>query len=90
MWPAASVNASVPLQSLVNPNGTPVLNEKGEPKVISAAAWLDQNRSIHQMTWAPGELMIVQGRVTVGWGMDRARQFGGLQPLPATDAKARR
>ena len=40
MWPAASVNARIP--------PIPV----GD-KAISAAAWLDQNKPVEQMTWVP-------------------------------------
>jgi hypothetical protein len=41
LWPASSVNARV-----LSP-------EKG----VKASLWLDQNRPIEQMTWAPGSPM---------------------------------
>ena len=60
MWPSASVNARIP----------PVLiTENGKEKAISAAAWLDKNRSVEQMTWAPGKPMIIADRLVSdgGW-----------------------
>ncbi len=56
MWPAASVNARIP--------PIPV----GE-KQISASKWLDQNRPVEQMTWAPGEPMLIRDRLVSdgGW-----------------------
>src|SRR6516165_7027796 len=52
MWPAASVNARL----------SPP--EKG----ISASAWLDQHRAVEQMTWAPGEPMLIPGRLVSNGG----------------------
>ena len=52
MWPAVSVNARL----------SPP--EKG----ISASAWLDQHRAVEQMTWAPGEPMLIPGRLVSNGG----------------------
>jgi hypothetical protein len=56
-WPAASVNARV----------APVLQADG--KAISASAWLDANAPCEQMTWAPGEPMLIKDRLISegGW-----------------------
>jgi Family of unknown function (DUF5906) len=56
MWPASSVNARIP----------PV--QVGD-KAVSASAWLDQNRPVEQMTWAPGEPMLIRDRLIAdgGW-----------------------
>jgi hypothetical protein len=51
MWPAASVNAAIPLCSL--PDGS-----SQRP-----ADWLDRNRSVEQLTWAPGENALIAGRL---------------------------
>ena len=69
MWPAGSVNARIPPVTIVDPIGNPVLDEKGNPKKISATAWLDQNRPVEQMTWAPGEPLIIDDRLVShgGW-----------------------
>jgi hypothetical protein len=57
MWPARSVNCRVP----------PVDIGKGKP--IPASLWLDINRPVEQMTWAPGEEMEITGRLISdgGW-----------------------
>lgn len=52
-WPAASVNARIP------PTPTGRLDDNGKPIYISASLWLDQNRPVEQMTWAPGEPILV-------------------------------
>ena len=56
LWPAASVNARLP----------PISNGG---KSTSAAAWLDANAAVEQMTWAPGEPMLVKDRLVSdgGW-----------------------
>jgi hypothetical protein len=73
MWPAASVNARVPPVALVGADGNPVLDDKGEQETISATAWLDKNKPVEQMTWAPGEPMLIRDRLISegGWIMRR-------------------
>jgi hypothetical protein len=56
MWPASSVNARIP----------PIpIGEKKMP----ANAWLDRNKPVEQMTWAPGLPMLVRDRLVAegGW-----------------------
>jgi hypothetical protein len=57
LWPASSVNARVP----------PVLNAAGEP--MKASTWLDINAAVEQMTWAPGEPMLIRNKLIAdgGW-----------------------
>jgi Family of unknown function (DUF5906) len=62
MWPAASVNAKVPPIELTDAKGEPVLDPKGNPKTVPAAAWLDAHRSVEQMTWSPGEGELIKDR----------------------------
>src|SRR5262245_34629768 len=62
-WPAASVNATIPPVTLLNADGSPRLDDEGEPKTIKPSTWLDQNRPVHQMTWIPGEPMIVPDKL---------------------------
>jgi hypothetical protein len=52
MWPAASVNARI---------GNPA-------KDVTASAWLDKNSPVEQMTWAPGEPMLIKGKVVANGG----------------------
>lgn len=56
-WPASSVNARI----------APVQQANG--KAISASTWLDANAPVEQMTWAPGEHMLIRGRLISdgGW-----------------------
>ena len=53
MWPARSVNARIP----------PV---RVGAATISASAWLDRNRAVEQMTWAPGEPEIIKDCLVSG------------------------
>jgi Family of unknown function (DUF5906) len=55
-WPASSVNARVPPV----PAG-------GKP--LPASVWLDRNRPVEQMTWCPGESMLIRDRLVAdgGW-----------------------
>jgi hypothetical protein len=70
MWPAASVNARIK-----------PLNVGGEP--MAASKWLDRNRPVEQMTWAPGEPVLITDRLIAhgGW-IDRAgaRTFNLYRP----------
>jgi len=46
MWPASSVNARVaPI---------PYIDATGKAGTLAAAAWLDRNRPVEMVTWAPG------------------------------------
>ncbi len=69
MWPASSVNARLGSVPLLHRDGTPVLDEDGEQKEIPASTWLDQNKPVEQMTWAPGLPMVVPDRLISegGW-----------------------
>ena len=68
-WPASSVNARLGRIPLFDANGIPRIGDKGEQKTIAASAWLDQNRPVEQMTWAPGLPMLIHDRLISegGW-----------------------
>jgi Family of unknown function (DUF5906)/Bifunctional DNA primase/polymerase, N-terminal len=57
MWPATSVNARLPLVPI------------SPTKSVRASRWLDQNKPVEQMTWAPGLPMLVCDRLISegGW-----------------------
>ncbi len=57
LWPAASVNARFP----------PI--KVGADDEIKASTWLDRNRHVEQMTWAPGLPEIIEDRLLYegGW-----------------------
>ncbi len=56
MWPASSVNARLPSVTL---NGKPT----------APSTWLDAHAPVEQMTWAPGEPMLVKDKLIAdgGW-----------------------
>jgi len=68
-WPAASVNARIPPVAIVAADGSPVLDVKGKPKTIKATEWLDREHAVEQMTWVPGQRMLVPDRLVAdgGW-----------------------
>ncbi len=68
MWPAASVNARIPPIPVLESDGKPALDESGNEKKLRASAWLDQNRAVEQMTWAPGLPMLIEDRFVSGGG----------------------
>lgn len=56
---------------------------------LKASTWLDQNRRVNQLTWAPGEAEVIVGRVMVegGWRSDPStRVFNLYMPPPAAFA----
>jgi hypothetical protein len=69
IWAGASVNARLPRIPVLDRHGRQKVDKKGNPVTISATTWLDQNRPVEQMTWAPGYPMLIKDRlvVTGGW-----------------------
>jgi Family of unknown function (DUF5906) len=61
-WPASSVNARVP------PVPTGKINSEGKAITVPANAWLDQNQSVEQMTWYPGESELIEDRLISNGG----------------------
>src|SRR5262249_15922160 len=68
-WPASSVDARVPPIPIVDSHGNPVRDDKDNQKIITASAWLDRNKPVEQMTWAPGAPMVINDRLISegGW-----------------------
>jgi hypothetical protein len=68
-WPGASVNARIPPVTVTLPDGRPRLDAHNKPVKISAAAWLDKNKPVEQMTWAPGQPLVIEDRLISegGW-----------------------
>jgi hypothetical protein len=56
LWPATSVNSRIP-------------NIRADGKPLKASVWLDRHKPVEQMTWAPGEPMIIADRLVDhgGW-----------------------
>jgi hypothetical protein len=64
LWPASSVDSRLVWPT--EPNGAPVLNENGKP--VSPSKYLDKKSPVEQMTWAPGEPMLIEHRLIDGGG----------------------
>jgi hypothetical protein len=63
VWNAAGVNAALP-RVPVTCGGEPVLDKKtGEPRTVPAAMWLDHNRPVHHLTWAPGFPTLIKNKL---------------------------
>jgi hypothetical protein len=69
-WPATSVNSRIAPQ-LKDPDGNPLLDDKGKPKRLNANVVLDRHRNVEQMTWAPGEPQVVRNRLISNGGWIR-------------------
>jgi uncharacterized protein DUF5906 len=67
-WPASSVNARIPPVPLTQRDGRPALDDDGEQVTQAANAWLDRNKPVEQMTWAPGLPMIIRDRLVSAGG----------------------
>jgi hypothetical protein len=67
-WIGKSVNARLPPMPVLNKQGNPK-RIKGKLVTIPASKWLDQNRAVLQMTWAPGLPMLIKDRLVShgGW-----------------------
>ena len=69
LWPAASINAILPYLPVLNPDGTPALDEDGKPVEMKPSTWLDKYRAVHAMSWAPGEPQVIENKLADegGW-----------------------
>ena len=73
-WPASSVNARLGKISILDADRKPALGDNKMPKKISANVWLDQNKPVEQMTWAPGLPTIIKDRlISDGGWIDRKK-----------------
>jgi hypothetical protein len=66
-WPASSVNARLGKVSILGASDRE-LDDDDAPKEIPANAWLDKNRPVEQMTWAPGLPMLIRDRLVSNGG----------------------
>ncbi len=90
-WPAASVKARVSSVPMLKSDGTPLIDDDGKPRRTPAPQWLDRNRAVEQMIWAPGEPEVIRDRLLLdgGW-MDRrgAACFNLYMPAPTRPGNA--
>jgi Family of unknown function (DUF5906) len=69
LWPASSVNSRIRRIPLGNADGASAGDEKDKHRTIPASAWLDRQRPVEQMTWMPGQPLIIRDRLVSdgGW-----------------------
>jgi hypothetical protein len=84
LWPGVTVDSQLGWIPLVNEDGSPQMhpptNKKnavtkkdeeipGKQKCMRSSDWLDKHQAVAQMTWAPGEPMLITGRLMAegGW-----------------------
>ena len=83
LWPSGSVNGRI----------EPIYmgkDEEGKPQFIAASRWLDENKPVEQMTWAPGEPQLIRDRLITGGGWIKRPRRHGVQPVSRADADAGR
>jgi hypothetical protein len=72
-WVSKSVNSVLQPVPVLDKNGRPKQkrdkNGDMQPVMLTPTRWLDNNRGVTQMTWAPGEPMLIRDRMVVdgGW-----------------------
>jgi Family of unknown function (DUF5906) len=67
VWIGKSVNSRPPPMPALDKHGKP-MRRNGRIITITATRWLDKNRAVQQMTWAPGLPMLIQDRLVVNGG----------------------
>ncbi|MBT1511784.1 PriCT-2 domain-containing protein [Bradyrhizobium sp. SRL28] len=69
MWVAISVNSRLPGVPMLKKDGSPVLDENGKPQYYRPSHWLDKNRAVEQLSWAPGLPEVIKGQLISegGW-----------------------
>ncbi|PWT77743.1 MAG: hypothetical protein C5B58_16340 [Acidobacteria bacterium] len=69
IWIASGVNARLSAMQVLTKSGQPKRDKDGNIVYQAATKWLDKNRGVVQMTWCPGQPMLIDGRVVVdgGW-----------------------
>ena len=68
-WPASSVNSRIGKVTALGKDGKPLLDNVGKKIKMWANKWLDRNRPVEQMTWAPGFPEVILDRLIAegGW-----------------------
>jgi Bifunctional DNA primase/polymerase, N-terminal/Primase C terminal 2 (PriCT-2) len=68
-WPASSVDSQLPPVPKLDKNGKAVLGKNSRPIRTPAHTWLDTDRPVQQMTWAPGLPEMIRDKLVAdgGW-----------------------
>ena len=72
-WPASSVDARLPKVPVLTTDGKHALDAKGKPLKVNASRWLDKHAAVEQMTWAPGQPMLIRDRLIADGGFIERR-----------------
>lgn len=72
-WPAGSVDARLPKVPVLTNDGKHALDAKGKPLKVNASRWLDKHAAVEQMTWAPGQPMLIRDRLIADGGFIERR-----------------
>jgi hypothetical protein len=69
IWLGSGVNACLPMMQVFTKSGKPKRDKDGNLVYEAPINWLDRNRGIVQVTWCPGQPMLIHDRVVVdgGW-----------------------
>jgi Family of unknown function (DUF5906) len=67
-WVPSSINARLPRVVMLDKHGKPRRDADGKLMTMAPARWLDKNRPVEQMTWAPGFPMLIPNRLVVAGG----------------------
>lgn len=69
LWPASSVDARLPPMPVTDADGRPVLNANGGVRTIKASLWIDKHQPVEQMTWSPGDPLLIRDKLIAdgGW-----------------------
>jgi hypothetical protein len=86
-WVGKSINSRIPPIPVLDQQGRPKRNHKkgGGNVTQKPTQWLDQHRAVEQMTWAPGEPMLIKGKMVVegaGWVKREGTQTFNLYMPP--------
>lgn len=85
LWTSKSIDNRLPPKPKVDEDGQQIY-KRGEPQWVMASAWLDRERPVEQMTWCPGEDVLVEDRLVSdgGWTPRRGCRCFNLYrpPLP--------
>ncbi len=93
-WPASSVNARLEPIEMKGKTGEPMLDKDGKARKQKASEWLDKNRAVEQMTWAPGLPQVIADRLVSdgGWmpktGFNVFNLYRPPLPIDGDPAKA--
>jgi hypothetical protein len=96
MWPASSVNSRLLSVPVLKKDGTPATDANGNPRYTKPSSWLDVQRPVEQMTWAPGEPLVIPDRLISegGWvehiGISTFNLYRPPTIKPGDSAKATR